>query len=177
MRLIRNADKGFKQTESPSNAARLVKDALMRGRHNINGLANFGNHSRISDSEIVESVRKGDLLLVKERIASSGSGFVARSAPAPEPVYIPPKDPWPQTKPRDDQVFAKSCIPDNWCRTDAGTAAEPASNFGKIMVAGAMLFPSASTAVATALGADLALGRMAGGGILQQRLNLSLIHI
>ncbi|MGH8330279.1 MAG: S-type pyocin domain-containing protein [Pseudomonas fluorescens] len=39
------------------------------------------------------------------------------------------------------------------------------------MVAGAMLFPSASTAVATALGADLALGRMAGGGILQQRLN------
>lgn len=39
------------------------------------------------------------------------------------------------------------------------------------MVAGAMLFPSASTAVATALGADLALGRMAGGGILQQHLN------
>ncbi|TPG82396.1 S-type Pyocin [Pseudomonas mandelii] len=143
----------------------------MRGRHNIDGLANFGSHSRISDSEIVESVRKGDLLLVKERITSSGSGFVARSAPAPEPVYIPQKDPWPQTKPRDDQVFAKSCIPDNWCRTDAGTALEPASNFGKVMVAGAMLFPSDSTAVATALGADLALGRMAGGGILQQRLN------
>ncbi|MFJ2283426.1 S-type pyocin domain-containing protein [Pseudomonas sp. NPDC087803] len=48
---------------------------------------------------------------------------------------------------------------------------ESATNFGKIMVAGAMLFPSASTAVATALGADLALGRLAGGGILQQRLN------
>ncbi|PTT25079.1 S-type pyocin domain-containing protein [Pseudomonas sp. HMWF021] len=89
---------------------------------------------------------------------------------APEPVYIE-KDEWPTPKPREDQVFAKSCTPGNWCRTDAGTATEPASNFGKIMVAGAMLFPSASTAVATALGADLALGRMAGGGILQQRLN------
>lgn len=171
MRLIRNADKGLEQTESPSAAAQLVNDALMRGRHNIEGLANFGSHSRISsDSEIVEAVRKGDLLLVKERFASSGGGFIARSAPAPEPVYNPP-DPWPQTKRRNDQVFAKSCIPDNWCSTDAGIAPEPASNFGKVMVAGAMLFPSASTAIATALGADLALGRMAGGGILQQRLN------
>lgn len=96
---------------------------------------------------------------------------MARSAPAPEPVYTPPNDPWPQAKPRDDQVFAKSCPPNNWCSTDAGIAPEPASNFGKVMVAGAMLFPSASTAVATALGADLALGRLAGGGILQQRLN------
>ena len=80
MRLIRNADKGLEQTESPSTAAQLVNYALMRGRHNIDGLADFGSHSRISsDSEIVEAVRKGDLLLVKERIASSGSGFVARS--------------------------------------------------------------------------------------------------
>ncbi|MGH8334987.1 MAG: hypothetical protein ACRER3_02170, partial [Pseudomonas fluorescens] len=87
MRLIRNANKGLEQTESPSNAARLVKEALLLGRHNIDGLANFGSHSRInSDSEIVESVRKGDLLLVKERFASSGGGFMARSAP--EPVYI-----------------------------------------------------------------------------------------
>lgn len=89
---------------------------------------------------------------------------------APEPVYIE-KDEWPAPKPREDRVFAKSCTPDNWCRTDAGTAEEPASNFGKIMVAGAMLMPSASTAIATAIGADLALGRLAGGGILQQRLN------
>jgi hypothetical protein len=167
MRLIRNADKGLEQAESPSTAARLVSDALIRGRHNIEGLANVGSHFRISsDFEIVQAVRKGDLLLVQERFFASGGGFIARSAPKPEPVYIPPKDPWPQAKSRDDQVFAKSCIPDNWCRTDAGTAAEPASNFGNVMVAGAMLFPSASTAVAAALGADLALGRMAGGGIL-----------
>jgi hypothetical protein len=66
MRLIRNADKGLEQTESPSTAARLVNDALMRGRHNIHGLANFGSHSRISsDSEIVEAVRKGQLLAGK----------------------------------------------------------------------------------------------------------------
>lgn len=65
MRLIREADKRLEQTESPSTAARLVSDALMRGRHNIYGLDNFGSHSRSSssDSEIVEAVRKGDLLL------------------------------------------------------------------------------------------------------------------
>ncbi|MFJ2714188.1 S-type pyocin domain-containing protein [Pseudomonas sp. NPDC087346] len=103
---------------------------------------------------------------------SNGGGSWAswNPPPAPEPKYIP-KDEWPTPKPREDLVFAKSCTADNWCRTDAGTTPEPASNFGKIMVAGAMLFPSASTAVASALGADLALGRMAGGGILQQRLN------
>ncbi len=84
-----------------------------------------------------------------------------------------PGEKWPTSvgRPRDDLVFAKSCTPDNWCRTDAGTTPEPASSFGKIMVAGAIRFPAASKVVAKAIGADLALGRMAGGGILQQRLN------
>lgn len=90
--------------------------------------------------------------------------------PPPEPVYIR-TDEWPSPKPRDDLVFAKSCAPGNWCRTDAGTTPEPASHFGKVMVAGAMRIPPASLAVAKAIGADLALGRMAGGGVLQQRLN------
>lgn len=105
-----------------------------------------------------------------ERPRWNGSWAAWNPPPPPEPVYVE-KDEWPTPKPREDQVFAKSCTVDNWCRTDAGTAAEPASNFGKIMVAGAMLLPSASTAVATAIGADLGLGRLAGGGILQQRLN------
>jgi hypothetical protein len=100
----------------------------------------------------------------------SGSWAAWSPPPPPEPVYIE-KDEWPTPKPRESQVFAKSCTPGNWCRTDAGTLPESAANFGKIMVAGAMLFPSASTAVATAIDADLALGRLAGGGILQQRLN------
>lgn len=90
--------------------------------------------------------------------------------PPPEPVYIR-TDEWPSPKPRDDLVFAKSCTPGNWCRTDAGTTPEPASHFGKVMVAGALRIPAASHTVARAIGADLALGRMAGGGILQQRLN------
>ncbi|VVP99526.1 S-type pyocin domain-containing protein [Pseudomonas fluorescens] len=105
-----------------------------------------------------------------ERQGWNGSWAAWNPPPPPEPVYVE-KDEWPTPKPREDQVFAKSCTVDNWCRTDAGTAPEPASNFGKVMVAGAMLLPSASTAVATAIGADLALGRLAGGGILQQRLN------
>jgi hypothetical protein len=103
---------------------------------------------------------------------NGGASWAAWNPPRePAPVAYVPKDEWPTPKPRDDLVFAKSCIPDNWSRTDAGTAPEPAANFGAVMVAGAMLFPSASTAVASAFGADLALGRMAGGGILQQRLN------
>ncbi|MFZ3285063.1 S-type pyocin domain-containing protein [Pseudomonas sp.] len=105
-----------------------------------------------------------------ERPRWNGSWAAWNPPPPPEPVYVE-KDEWPTPKPREDQVFAKSCTVDNWCRTDAGKAPEPASNFGKVMVAGAMLLPSASTAVATAIGADLALGRLAGGGILQQRLN------
>ncbi|PKA71245.1 S-type pyocin [Pseudomonas baetica] len=105
-----------------------------------------------------------------KRPSGNGSWAAWNPPPAPEPVYIE-KDEWPTPRPREDQVFAKSCTPGNWCRTDAGTVPESAANFGKVMVAGAMLFPSASTAVATAIGADLALGRLAGGGILQQRLN------
>lgn len=42
------------------------------------------------------------------------------------------------------------------------------------MVAGAMLLPDASTAIALALGADAGLGRMAGGGIMQQRMTWAL---
>jgi hypothetical protein len=171
MRLIKSVDKGVEQTESPHVAARMVKDALMRGRHTIEGLNQIGSPSRLlSDSDIVDAVRQGDLLLVRPRSASSGGGLMRRPAPAPEPVYIR-QDRWPSPKPRDDLVFAKSCISENWCRTHAGTTTEPASNFGRIMIAGAMLFPSASTAIATAIGADFGLGRVAGGGILQQRLN------
>ncbi|WP_166221127.1 S-type pyocin domain-containing protein [Pseudomonas atagonensis] len=106
----------------------------------------------------------------RKRPYGDGSWAAWNPPPPPEPVYIP-TDEWPTPKPREDLVFAKSCTAENWCRTDAGTEPEPTANFGKIMVAGAMLFPSASTALATAIGADLALGRLAGGGILQQRLN------
>lgn len=98
----------------------------------------------------------------------SSSGRVVRPAQSNEPVYYVPKDNWPAPKPRTDLIFAKSCAPGNWCSTDAGTKTEPASNFGNIMVAGAMLMPSASSVIASALSADMGLGRMAGGGIMQR---------
>jgi len=105
---------------------------------------------------------------------NGGASWTAWNPPQePEPLYVP-TDEWPTPKPRDDLVFAKSCTPDNWCRTDAGTTPEPASEFGKVMVTGAMRVPAASHDVAKAIGADLVLGRMAGGGILQQRLNWAL---
>jgi hypothetical protein len=174
MRLIKRGDSLFQKTENPEIAASLVSEALRHGDRTILG----ADHLRISsgpvsDSEIIAAVRRGELLLVRDQFTSFGGSFMGDPAPAPtpEPVYIPPKEQWPHPKPRDDQVFAKSCIPGNWCQTDAGTTTEPASNFGNVMVAGAMLFPSTSTAVATALGADLALGRMAGGGIMQRGLN------
>lgn len=100
-----------------------------------------------------------------------GSSWGGRVRPAqpPEPVYIE-KDYWPAPKPRTDLIFAKSCIDANWCQTDAGTSTEPASNFGEVMVAGAMAIPVANAAVATKVGAELALGRVTGGGIMQRGL-------
>ena len=104
------------------------------------------------------------------QLPNGGASWAAWKPPKkPEPVYIQ-EDKWPTPKPRTEWVFAKSCTPYNRDRTDAGTGTEPASNFGQLMLAGAMLLPSSSTAIAAALSADLGLGHMAGGGIMQQRL-------
>ncbi|MDO7927560.1 colicin E3/pyocin S6 family cytotoxin [Pseudomonas sp. KFB-139] len=81
-----------------------------------------------------------------------------------------PKDEWPSPKQRADLVFAKSCVAENWCSTEAGTITEPASNFGNIMVVASMLLPSSADALAMAIGADAGLGRVAGGGIMQKRM-------
>lgn len=101
-------------------------------------------------------------------LPNGGASWAAWNPP-PEPVRVPTPMPerWPAPKERTDKVFAKSCTGE-WCSTDAGTEVEPASNFGAIMMAGAMMLPSASDAIAAALGADLGLGRMAGGGIMQR---------
>lgn len=101
-------------------------------------------------------------------LPNGGASWAAWN-PASEPVRVPTPMPerWPEPKARTDKVFAKSCNGE-WCSTDAGTTVEPASNFGAVMMAGAMLLPSASDAIAAALGADMGLGRMAGGGIMQR---------
>jgi hypothetical protein len=102
-------------------------------------------------------------------LPNGGASWAAWNPP-PEPVRMatPIPERWPAPRERTDKVFAKSCAAGNWCSTEAGTEVEPASNFGAIMMAGAMLLPSASDAVAAALGADMGLGRMAGGGIMQR---------
>ncbi|PSS59020.1 colicin E3/pyocin S6 family cytotoxin [Pseudomonas sp. BBP2017] len=101
---------------------------------------------------------------------NGGASWAAWAKPSvPEPVYVP-KDEWPSPKERTDQVFAKSCVPENWCRTDAGTAVEPVSNFGAVMVVGSMILSSPSNVIALTIGADAGLGRIAGGGIMQQRM-------
>lgn len=104
------------------------------------------------------------------RHPNGGASWAAWQKPAAtEPVYIA-KDEWPSPKQRTDLVFAKSCVAKNWCSTDAGTATEPASNFGNVMVVASMLLPSTSEAIAMAIGADAGLARVAGGGIMQQRM-------
>ena len=87
--------------------------------------------------------------------------------PEPEREYIP-KDEWPIPKERSDPVFAKCCTPENWGSTHAGSDSMPASDFGKVMLAGSMLVPSAAQAAGLALGFDAVLGRIAGGGIMQK---------
>lgn len=108
---------------------------------------------------------------VRPKLPNGGASWAPSQPPKKEPVYVPPKDEWPPERKRTDRVFAKSCVPKKWGQTCVGTDTEPASNFGKVMIAGAMLMPSASTAVAAAIGADLGLGYVAGSGIMQNRLN------
>ena len=111
----------------------------------------------------------GDSLFAGTKLPNGGASWAGQNPPPePERVQTPIPERWPAPRERTDKVFAKSCAAGNWCSTDAGTEIEPASNFGAIMMAGAMLMPSASEAIATALGADMALGRMAGGGIMQR---------
>lgn len=111
----------------------------------------------------------GNSLFAGTKLPNGGALWAGQNPPPePERVQTPIPERWPAPRERTDKVFAKSCAAGNWCSTDAGTEIEPASNFGAIMMAGAMLMPSASEAIATALGADMALGRMAGGGIMQR---------
>jgi len=111
----------------------------------------------------------GDSLFAGTKLPNGGASWAGLNPPPePERVQTPIPERWPAPRERTDKVFAKSCAAGNWCSNDAGTEIEPASNFGAIMMAGAMLMPSASEAIATALGADMALGRMAGGGIMQR---------
>jgi hypothetical protein len=101
----------------------------------------------------------GNSLFAGTKLPNGGASWAGQNLPPePERVQTPIPERWPAPRERTDKVFAKSCAAGNWCSTEAGIEVEPASNFGAIMMAGAMLMPSASEAIATALGADRASG-------------------
>lgn len=102
------------------------------------------------------------------RFPNGGASWAALNPPRePEPVVYLKEDEWPRPKERTDQVFAKSCAPENWSCTKPGTATVPASDFGKIMLVAPMLVPSSIEALKLAVGFDAVLGRIAGSGLLQ----------
>ena len=167
MRLIPNTAPAAQCAEDPYFAQGLVSNALTQGRHTLKGLEALQRTSHIvRDADIVEAVRRGEWLLVADEVASSSaSGLLPGSESSPPRAYIF-EDRWPLPKVREDLVFAKSCRPDNWGRTRPGVEVEPASRFGNVMLSGAMALPVSATTALNA-GAEAALVRIAGGGIMQ----------
>lgn len=167
MRLIRARDLGRQKTIDPYLAEGLVRNALMQGRHALGGLDELQRTSGFfSDTDILDAVRRGDWLLVPNDTMPASGSLLSPAQPTTEQAYIF-EDVWPEPKPRTDKVFAKSCTPGNWGKTRPGTAIEPASHFGKVMIAGTVALPASAITAANA-GADTALARIAGGGIMQQ---------
>jgi len=129
--------------------------ALQRNRSSLAGLDELlqEHYTVNSDRDILAAVRNGDWVLVTDSSAATASGGPVCPAPEPDPVYLRP-DPWPDPTPRTDLVFAKSISSVPWGTTQAGTASEPAGNFGKTM-----LMASSAT--------EVGLGRVAGERILR----------
>lgn len=170
MRLIRSDDFALESVSKsyivPSDdAASLVSNARSTARP-IEGLEVMRRAIYASaDSDVSNAIKRGDWLLIKEP-DHIGGGLVS-PAPDARVVYLQ-KDEWPRPKKPEGVVFAKSCTPGRWGSTDAGTVPEPASNFGNVMVAKTKAIPVGAAALATSMGADSALGRIAGGGIAQR---------
>lgn len=124
--------------------------ALQRNRSSIEGLEELlrEHYTVNSDRDILAAVRNGDWVLVTDSSAATTSGSLLCPVPEADPVYLRP-DPWPDPVPRTDLVFAKSISSVPWGTTQAGTASEPAGNFGKTM-----LMASSAT--------EVGLGRVAG---------------
>ncbi|QQX62034.1 S-type pyocin domain-containing protein [Pseudomonas chlororaphis] len=150
MRLLKNSASEARHAQSAHDAETQVRMALQRNRSSLAGLDELlREHYTInSDREILAAVRNGDWVLVTDSSAATASGGLVCPAPEPDPVYLRP-DPWPDPTPRTDLVFAKSISSVPWGTTQAGTASEPAGNFGKTM-----LMASSAT--------EVGLGRVAG---------------
>ncbi|WP_371356210.1 S-type pyocin domain-containing protein [Pseudomonas chlororaphis] len=155
MRLLKSSAPEARHAQSAHDAETQVRMALQRNRSSLTGLDELlREHYTInSDREILAAVRNGDWVLVTDSSAATASGGLVCPAPEPDPVYLRP-DPWPDPTPRTDLVFAKSISSVPWGTTQAGTASEPAGNFGKTM-----LIASSAT--------EVGLGRVAGELILR----------
>lgn len=119
-----------------------------------------------SDNDIREALKHGDWLLIDDYQPTIGFASPVRSSP---PAPIPPtysKEPWPRKKAQ-GVIFAKSCAPGRWGRTEAGVEVEPAEHFGNIMISKSKPITSDAAPLTALVGADAVLGRVAGGGIQQ----------
>jgi hypothetical protein len=132
MRLLKASDRQARNAHDPYFAETQVRMALQRHRSSLEGLDELlREHYTInSDRDILAAVSNGDWVLVTDSSAATASGSLVCPAPEPEPVYLRP-DPWPDPVPRTDLVFAKSISSVPWGTTRAGSASEPAGNFGK----------------------------------------------
>lgn len=171
MRLIHRTDpRANRAGAMDSNSAQaLVGKALRSERHRLKGLDQLGYYGQFPrDADIVDAVRRGEWVLLEDEPALVSSGGFKRQVQEPEerPVYIK-EDRWPLPKPREDLVFAKSCEIRNWGRTCEGREVESAEHFGSAMLCGAVAIPASATTAINA-GAETALARIAGGGILQR---------
>jgi len=155
MRLLKASDRQAWNAHDPYFAETQVRMALQRNRSSLEGLDELlrEHYSIHSDREILAAVRNGDWVLVTDSSAATASGSLLCPAPEPQPVYLRP-DPWPDPAPRTDLVFAKSISSAPWGTTQAGSASEPAGNFGKTM-----LMASSAT--------EVGLGRVAGERLLR----------
>ncbi len=154
MRLLKSSALEARHAQSAYEAETRVRMALQRNRSSLAGLDELlqEHYSVNSDRDILAAVRNGDWVLVTDNSTVTASSLVC-PAPEPDPVYLQ-QDPWPDPTPRTDLVFAKSVSSAPWGTTQAGTASEPAGNFGKTM-----LMASSAT--------EVGLGRVAGELILR----------
>ncbi|MGE7955695.1 S-type pyocin domain-containing protein [Pseudomonas sp. NPDC089530] len=158
MRLLKKSDRDAWQAQDPYSAQTRVRQALQGQRSSLAGLDELlrEHHGIHSDRDILAAVKNGDWVLVTDSSSPTATGSLACPIPEPEPVYLQP-DPWPEPKPRTERIFAKSVDTAPWGTTQAGSASEPAANFGKTMV----LASSATEAGLGRIAGDLILRRFA----------------
>lgn len=170
MRLIRNSSHELAHVDKSHIVPPEQAHFLMRAQGSYSPVFGLEELRRsinaCTEEDVRQALKRGDWLLIQAPAPYLGPPPRAKTA-ATAFDYPRTKEPWPTDKPQPGMIFAKSCTPGQWCVTDAGTKREPAEHFGRIMVAKSKPIPADAAALATSTGADWALGRLVGGGILQ----------